>query len=152
MEYPVKHKDFIKNKITLQLSPMKIKVIYNGEEVKGKRGKFLLEDDNRKIREIKLMDYLVTAPYITVDKHEKISVFTNIQKFMFLFLVPSILMIRFGIIGWVLGAISIYSIRNITIDTTRSTSNKCMMNIFIIIFSYIIMLALILLINLVAFK
>ena len=152
MEYPVKHKDFIKNKITLQLSPMKIKVIYNGEEVKGKRGKFLLEDDNRKIREIKLMDYLVTAPYITVDKHEKISVFTNIQKFMFLFLVPSILMIRFGIIGWVLGAISIYSIRNITIDTTRSTSNKCMMNIFIIILSYIIMLALILLINLVAFK
>lgn len=152
MEYPVKHKDFIKNKITLQLSPMKIKVIYNGEEVKGKRGKFLLEDDNRKIREIKLMDYLVTAPYITVDKHEKISVFTNIQKFMFLFLVPSILMIRFGIIGWVLGAISIYSIRNITIDTTRSTSNKCMMNIFIIISSYIIMLALILLINLVAFK
>lgn len=152
MEYPVKHKDFIKNKITLQLSPMKIKVIYNGEEVKGKRGKFLLEDDNRKIREIKLMDYLVTAPYITVDKHEKISVFTSIQKFMFLFLVPSILMIRFGIIGWVLGAISIYSIRNITIDTTRSTSNKCMMNIFIIISSYIIMLALILLINLVAFK
>lgn len=152
MEYPVKHKDFIKNKITLQLSPMKIKVIYNGEEVKGKRGKFLLEDDNRKIREIKLMDYLVTAPYITVDKHEKISVFTNIQKFMFLFLVPSILMIRFGIIGWVLGAISIYSIRNITIDTTRSTSNKCMMNIFIIISSYIIMLTLILLINLVAFK
>lgn len=152
MEYPVKHKDFIKNKITLQLSPMKIKVIYNGEEVKGKRGKFLLEDDNRKIREIKLMDYLVTAPYITVDKHEKISVFTSIQKFMFLFLVPSILMIRFGIIGWVLGAISIYSIRNITIDTTRSTSNKCMMNIFIIILSYIIMLALILLINLVAFK
>ena len=152
MEYPVKHKDFIKNKITLQLSPMKIKVIYNGEEVKGKRGKFLLEDDNRKIREIKLMDYLVTAPYITVDKHEKISIFTNIQKFMFLFLVPSILMIRFGIIGWVLGAISIYSIRNITIDTTRSTSSKCMMNIFIIISSYIIMLALILLINLVAFK
>lgn len=152
MEYPVKHKDFIKNKITLQLSPMKIKVIYNGEEVKGKRGKFLLEDDNRKIREIKLMDYLVTAPYITVDKHEKISVFTNIQKFMFLFLVPSILMIRFGIIGWVLGAISIYSIRNITIDTIRSTSNKCMMNIFIIISSYIIMLALILLINLIAFK
>ena len=152
MEYPVKHKDFIKNKITLQLSPMKIKVIYNGEEVKGKRGKFLLEDDNRKIREIKLMDYLITAPYITVDKHEKISVFTSIQKFMFLFLVPSILMIRFGIIGWVLGAISIYSIRNITIDTTRSTSNKCMMNIFIIISSYIIMLALILLINLVAFK
>lgn len=152
MEYPVKHKDFIKNKITLQLSPMKIKVIYNGEEVKGKRGKFLLEDDNRKIREIKLMDYLVTAPYITVDKHEKISIFTNIQKFMFLFLVPSILMIRFGIIGWVLGAISIYSIRNITIDTTRSTSNKCMMNIFIIISSYIIMLALILLINLIAFK
>ena len=152
MEYPVKHKDFIKNKITLQLSPMKIKVIYNGEEIKGKRGKFLLEDDNRKIREIKLMDYLVTAPYITVDKHEKISIFTNIQKFMFLFLVPSILMIRFGIIGWVLGAISIYSIRNITIDTTRSTSNKCMMNIFIIISSYIIMLALILLINLIAFK
>ncbi len=56
MEYPVKHKDFIKNEITLQLSPTKIQVMYNGEEVKGKRGKFYLEDDNRKTREIKLMD------------------------------------------------------------------------------------------------
>ena len=37
MEYPVKHKDFIKNKITLQLSPTKIQVMYNGEEVKGKK-------------------------------------------------------------------------------------------------------------------
>ena len=54
MEYPVKHKDFIKNKITLQLSPTKIQVMYNGEEVKGKRGKFYLEDDNRKTREIKI--------------------------------------------------------------------------------------------------
>ena len=62
MEYPVKHKDFIKNKITLQLSPTKIQVMYNGEEVKGKRGKFYLEDDNRKTREIKLMDYLITPP------------------------------------------------------------------------------------------
>ena len=64
MEYPVKHKDFIKNKITLRLSPMKIQVIYNGGEVKGKRGKFYLEDDNRKTREIKLMDYLITPPRI----------------------------------------------------------------------------------------
>lgn len=152
MEYPVKHKDFIKNKITLQLSPTKIQVMYNGEEVKGKRGKFYLEDDNRKTREIKLMDYLITPPYITIDKHEKIHIFTEIQKYMFLFLVPSILMIRFGIIGWVLGAISIYSIRNINIDTSRTLSNKCLMNLLIIIVSYIILIALIVLINLIAFR
>lgn len=152
MEYCVRHKDFIKNKIFLEISPMKIQVKYNNEIVKGKRGKYILEDDNNKKREIKIVDYLITSPFITIDKNEKVSVFPNISKYVIAFLIPAILMIRFGVIGWALSAISIYSIRNISLDKEKVLSKKLIISFLVIIISYIILFSLIMIININPFK
>lgn len=142
MELHVNHKDFIKNRISILFSAFKIQVLYNGTPAKAKRGKYHLEDDNKKIREVKVVDYLVTSPYVTVDKTEKISVFPKVPRYMFILFVPSILMIRFGIIGWAVAALSVYSIRNICISEERTTLNKCLMSIMVIVASYVILIAL----------
>lgn len=142
MEIQVHHKDFIKNKITVIFSAWKIQVLYNGKPVKTKRGKYQLEDDNREIRDVKVVDYLITSPYITIDRKEKINIFPTVPKFMFIFIIPSILMIRFGVIGWAVGALGIYSIRNISIDESRTTLNKCLMNLLVIVISYAVLIGL----------
>lgn len=144
MEIKVHHKDFIKNKIEIIFSTLKIQVLYNGSPVKAKRGKYQLEDDNGKLRDVKVVDYLICPPHVTIDKKEKIHIFPPAPKFMYIFLIPCILMIRFGIIGWVVGALSIYSIRNVSIDETRTITNKCLMNLGIVIVSYVILFGILL--------
>lgn len=139
MEIHVHHKDFIKNKIDILLSPFKIQVLYNKTPMKAKWGKYHLEDDNRDIREVKIVDYLITAPYMTIDKKEKIAVFPSVPKYMFALIVPFILMLRFGIIGWALGALGIYSVRNICLSSERTTVNKCLTSVGIIAALYILL-------------
>lgn len=142
MELRVNHRDFIKNKITIQFSPLKIQVLYNGEPVKSKRGKYILKDDNKREREVKIVDYLISSPYVTIDKTEKIEVFSKVPKYMFVFLVPSIIMIRFGVLGWAMAALSIYSIRNVFISDDKTIGAKCFMSVVVIIISYLLMFGL----------
>ena len=147
MEYQINHKNFIKNKIYLKIPPFKIDLIYNNKKIKGKRGKFFLKDDNNKEREIKLVDYLITSPYVTIDKNERVNVLSPVPLYVFIFLVPALLMIRFGILGWVLGALTVYSVRNINTDTSKTILMKSLMSILAIVISYIILIALIFALN-----
>lgn len=147
MEYQINHKNFIKNKIYLKISPFKIDLIYNNKKIKGKKGKFFLKDDNNKEREIKLVDYLITSPYVTIDKNERVNVLSPVPLYVFIFLVPALLMIRFGILGWVLGALTVYSVRNINTDTSKTILMKSLMSILAIVISYIILIALIFALN-----
>lgn len=137
MEIKINHRDFIKNKLGLNFSTMRLQILYNGEPVKTKWGKAYLKDDNNRERVVKIVDFLFTTPYITIDKIEKISILPNVPKYMFLFIVPSILMFRGGIIGYVLGALSIYVIRNICLSD-KTTGQKCVMNIIAIVVFYLL--------------
>lgn len=133
----IKHKDFIKNKLAVKYSTFRLQIFYNGEPVKLKWGKAYLKDDNNRERVVKIVDFLFTAPHITIDKTEKISILPNVPKYMFLLFVPSILMFRGGIIGAVLAALSMFVIRNICLSD-RTTLKKCILSIVAIIGFYLV--------------
>lgn len=139
MECYVNHRDFIKNKISLQVSPTKIQIKYNNKIVKGTRGNYLLKDDNNREREIKIVDYVLISPFITVDKNEKIPVLPKIPMHILSFLLPIILMIRFGIIGWATSLITFFYVRNIFIDSEKSLIKKYVQSFVALIILYLVL-------------
>lgn len=139
MECYVNHRDFIKNKISLQVSPTKIQIKYNNKTVKGTRGKYLLKDDNNREREIKIVDYVLISPFITVDKNEKIPVLPKIPMHILSFLLPIILMIRFGIIGWATSLITFFYVRNIFIDSEKSLIKRYVQSFVALIILYLVL-------------
>ena len=106
------------------------------------------EEDKIEIARIVFEEYLkLTYENYLNDKNERVNVLSPVPLYVFIFLVPALLMIRFGILGWVLGALTVYSVRNINTDTSKTILMKSLMSILAIVISYIILIALIFALN-----
>lgn len=145
VKFDIKHENFIKNKVELEVLFYKNILLYNCIPVKTKRGKATIIDDNGNSREIKIVDLIFKIPVVSIDNADQVIYKLNSKIFYFC-LVPSILFFYFGLIGAVLGVFNVRMIRNLFISN-KPIATKIALSLALTASWYVIVFAIALLIE-----
>ena len=135
MVYNVDSEYFVENKIKLSISLFKSGITYNGTPVKLKWGKARLMDDNGVERVVRIADYIVKPPMVTIDKTTKIIVTKFSSPIVYALMLPSVLFLMYGGIGGALGGANVMFIRNIFL-TNNSMRNKILYSVISTVVAY----------------